>query len=116
MQLVRRRLPILVVLGVFLACAGASSNIRASVPDDATPLRLEVLQLKRQLARAVADADACRGDLGSLRTRLNAIVVEAEVERVAAAIEAANPGQRVNRQTLAIEPAATMAPAKGPQP
>lgn len=92
----------------------APGVLAADGPSEAA-LRLEILQLKRTLARAIADADACRAELGPVRTNLNAIAVEAEVERVAKDIEAASPGRRVNRQTLALEDAPTPA-RKGPQP
>lgn len=79
-------------------------------------LQVEALTLTAQLARAIADADACRVELAPTRTRLNALALQAQGDKLAAAIEAAHPGMRVNRSTWLLEAAPVTPSAPGPHP
>lgn len=76
-------------------------------------LKVEVQTLKKQLGRAIADSDACRAEIGPIRTRLNAVVIEADGETLATAIEANHPGYRVNHTTWVLEAAPEKPSAKG---
>ena len=106
------------LLIVALLAAGVSGVEAADPPalTEIEKLKVENLTLKAQLARAIADADACRGELGPTRTKLNQLVVQAEVDRLASEIDAAHPGFRVNRQTWTLEPAPATPPPPGPRP
>lgn len=100
-----RRLPA-ALLVLFLVCDLAAAAAAANDQRELTEverLQVEVQTLKEQLGRAIADADACRADLGPTRTRLNALVIDRDGDRLAAALEAAHPGYRVNRATWQLE-------------
>jgi hypothetical protein len=108
------------VLGllVAMACVSIVVTLRAEPPADQRTeverLKIEVLTLQAQLVRAIADGDACRGELGPVRTSLNQRVLEDTANRLVLDMEAAHPGYRVNRQTWTLE-AAPPSP-KGSQP
>jgi hypothetical protein len=90
-------------LGLLLLAVPVSAAEPTDVRTEVERLKVEVLTLKAQLARAIADGDTCRVELAPTRTRLNALAIDAEATKLAAELEAAHPGFKVNRQTWTLE-------------
>ncbi len=80
---------------------------------DAEKAKIEIVTLKAQLARAIADADAVRIELAQVRTAYNAIAIEREAAAPGAALEAAHPGTKWNPKTGTLDAAPEKPPAQG---
>jgi hypothetical protein len=111
----------LALMAIQIALLAASAVSALSQPRAYTELdtvRLEKLALARQVAALQAEGDACRAILGPLRAR----AAQDEIDRLEAAtfaaIEAAHPGFRIDRQSgrLVAIPVGEEPPASEPAP
>jgi hypothetical protein len=93
------------MVGVVGAVLAASMGV--VVPQEAKlseveALKVQVLQLRVQLANVQAEADACRGVLGQYRVAKASEDLTAEEQQLKAAIEKAHPGFEWNPRTGAL--------------
>lgn len=117
-----RRLLMVALVGA-LALVVCTDRARAEGPLLPTPalsevdkLKIEIFTLKQQLARSIADADACRSELGPVRTRLNEVAIAVEADTLATFLAAQHPGYQVNRTTWTLEVPPAKPSAPGPKP
>lgn len=92
----------IVAVTVAVGMAGAALSAQPPQLSELEQLKIQVLQLKIQVANIQAEADACRGLLGQYRVAKASTDLSAEELALKKAIETAHPGFTWDPRTGAL--------------